>query len=51
MNGAPAMFVSLDGELDSVVTVVVDGERISEIYFVRNPEKLERVHEQRHVRR
>ena len=51
VNGAPAMFVSLDGELDSVVTVVVDDGRIGKIYFVRNPEKLRTVHEQRDVRR
>ena len=51
VNGTPAMFLSLDGELDSVITVVVDGGRISEIYFVRNPEKLQKVHEQRVVRR
>ena len=30
---------------------VVDGGRIREIYFVRNPEKLLMVHEQRDVRR
>ena len=51
VNGSPAMFPSLDGELDSVVTAVVGGGRIREIYFVRNPEKLEKVHEQRDVRR
>ncbi len=50
-NGAPAMFVSLDGELDSVVTVVLDAGRISEIYFVRNPEKLRSVDEPRDVGR
>ena len=51
VNGTPAMFLSIDGELDSVVTVVVDDGRIREIYFVRNPEKLLMVHEQRDVRR
>lgn len=51
VNGAPAMLLSLDGELDSVVTVVVDGGRISTIYFVRNPEKLRMVHRRHHVRR
>ena len=51
VNGAPAMFLSLEGELDSVVTVVVDDGRISKIYFVRNPEKLRTVHERRDVRR
>lgn len=51
VNGAPAIFLSLDGELDSVVTVVVDDGRISEIYYVRNPEKLQAVHRPREVRR
>lgn len=51
VNGAPAMFLSLEGELDSVVTVVVDDGRIGKIYFVRNPEKLRTVHERRDVRR
>lgn len=51
VNGAPAMLLSLDGELDSVVTVVVDRGRISTIYFVRNPEKLRMVHRRRDVRR
>jgi RNA polymerase sigma-70 factor (ECF subfamily) len=51
VNGTSAMFLSLDGELDSVVTVVVADGRISRIYFVRNPEKLQAVHQQRDVRR
>lgn len=51
VNGAPAMLLSLDGELDSVVTVAVADGRISEIYYVRNPEKLQEVHRQREVRR
>jgi RNA polymerase sigma-70 factor (ECF subfamily) len=51
VNGAPALFLRIDGDLDSVVTAVVHGGRIEEIYFVRNPEKLRTVHERRHVRR
>ena len=35
----------------SVVTVVLDAGRISEIYFVRNPEKLRSVDEPRDVGR
>ncbi|HET8602789.1 MAG TPA: RNA polymerase sigma-70 factor [Marmoricola sp.] len=50
-NGAPAMLLTLDGELDSVVTAVVTDGRISEIYFVRNPEKLRSVHQRRQVSR
>jgi RNA polymerase sigma-70 factor (TIGR02957 family) len=51
VNGAPAMLLSLDGELDSVVTVVVEDGRIGQIYFVRNPEKLRAVRELRVVSR
>jgi hypothetical protein len=51
VNGTPAMFLSLDGELDSVVTVVVEDGRISQVYLVRSPEKLQTVHQQRDVRR
>ena len=50
-NGAPALLLTLDGELDSVVTVVAEGGRITRIYLVRNPEKLRSVHRLREVRR
>jgi RNA polymerase sigma-70 factor (ECF subfamily) len=40
VNGEPAVRVDLDGALDSVVSLVVEGSRISRIYSVRNPEKL-----------
>jgi RNA polymerase sigma-70 factor (ECF subfamily) len=50
-NGAPAMLLSLDGELDSVVTVVVEEDRIREIYVVRNPDKLRSVHEKWQISR
>ncbi len=45
VNGSPALLVRLDGELDGVMAVRVaeDGERITGLYFVRNPEKLSRV--------
>ncbi len=40
VNGAPAVLVSVNGELDSVASVqVVDGA-VNHIYFVRNPDKL-----------
>jgi RNA polymerase sigma-70 factor (ECF subfamily) len=51
INGAPAMLVTLDGELDSVVTAVVEHGSISEIYLVRNPEKLRGIRERRELRR
>ncbi|MDI3402505.1 RNA polymerase sigma-70 factor [Streptomyces sp. B-S-A6] len=43
VNGNPALVVHLDGELDGVMAVAVDGGRISGLYYVRNPEKLSRV--------
>ena len=39
-NGSPALFLSLDGELDSVVTMATRDGLVTDIYFVRNPEKL-----------
>jgi RNA polymerase sigma-70 factor (TIGR02957 family) len=42
INGAPAVRIDLDGALDTVVSLVVEGGRISRIYAVRNPEKLTR---------
>jgi RNA polymerase sigma-70 factor (ECF subfamily) len=40
VNGLPALIVELDGEVDTVVTARIDDGRISELYAVRNPEKL-----------
>ncbi|WP_330334322.1 RNA polymerase sigma-70 factor [Streptomyces sp. NBC_00536] len=40
VNGTPALAVHLDGELDGVIALCVEGARISGLYFVRNPEKL-----------
>ena len=40
VNGAPSLFLSLDGELDSVFTLEVRDGRITELYGVRNPDKL-----------
>jgi RNA polymerase sigma-70 factor (TIGR02957 family) len=39
-NGAPAIFLYVDGELDAVGSVTVKDGLISEIYIVRNPDKL-----------
>jgi len=51
VNGATALFLVIDGELDAVGTVVSENGRITEIYLVRNPEKLTGVNIQRDVRR
>jgi RNA polymerase sigma-70 factor (ECF subfamily) len=44
-NGAPAVFISIDGELDSIASLTVTDGRIVEIYLVRNPDKLTAVRE------
>lgn len=43
VNGGPALVVALDGEVDGVLAAKVDAGRIAVIYYVRNPEKLERM--------
>ncbi|MEU7784853.1 MULTISPECIES: RNA polymerase sigma-70 factor [unclassified Amycolatopsis] len=43
VNGNPGLTLRLDGELDGVMAVRVEGGRISGLYYVRNPEKLTRV--------
>ncbi|MFG1966840.1 RNA polymerase sigma-70 factor [Nonomuraea sp. NPDC049028] len=40
VNGHPALIVRLDGAIDTVVTVRIDGGLITGLYAVRNPEKL-----------
>jgi RNA polymerase sigma-70 factor (ECF subfamily) len=43
VNGSPALAVRRDGELDGVMAARVEGDRITGLYVVRNPEKLTRV--------
>ncbi|HET6856065.1 MAG TPA: RNA polymerase sigma-70 factor [Streptomyces sp.] len=43
VNGSPALVMLLDGEIDGVVAVQVENDRITGLYYVRNPEKLSRV--------
>ncbi|MFC8127032.1 RNA polymerase sigma-70 factor [Streptomyces sp. NPDC057302] len=43
VNGNPALLVRLDGEIDGVMAVRVEDDRITGLYYVRNPEKLSRV--------
>jgi RNA polymerase sigma-70 factor, ECF subfamily len=42
VNGAPAILISVDGQLDQVLAIDTDGERITAIYAIRNPDKLAR---------
>jgi RNA polymerase sigma-70 factor (TIGR02957 family) len=43
LNGALAIRVELDGGIDTAISFVVDEGRVSRIYAVRNPRKLERL--------
>jgi RNA polymerase sigma-70 factor (ECF subfamily) len=43
VNGNPALLVRVDGELDGVIAIGVEGARITGLYYVRNPEKLTRI--------
>jgi RNA polymerase sigma-70 factor (ECF subfamily) len=40
LNGAPAVRVDLEGALNTAVSLVVAGGRITHIYAIRNPRKL-----------
>ncbi|HEX2668104.1 MAG TPA: RNA polymerase sigma-70 factor [Gammaproteobacteria bacterium] len=43
INGEPGVLRFLDGRLDSTLGFVTDGERILDIYIVRNPDKLQHI--------
>jgi hypothetical protein len=51
VNGYPALILRLDGEIDAVVAVRVDGGLITGLYAVRNPEKLSRMGQETILRR
>jgi RNA polymerase sigma-70 factor (ECF subfamily) len=51
INGAAALIVRLNGEIDDVVAVRIDDGLITGLYVVRNPEKLSRVERETAVRR
>ncbi len=46
LNGSPAVLIDLDGELDTAVSLDIEGGRISHIYAVRNPDKLTHLREE-----
>ncbi len=46
VNGAPALILRLDGELDTVMAVRVENGLVSGLYAVRNPEKLSHVEQE-----
>lgn len=40
VNGRPGALIYLNGNLDSVFTVEVENDRVSRVFYVRNPDKL-----------
>jgi RNA polymerase sigma-70 factor, ECF subfamily len=40
INGIAGALLYMDGEIDSTLSVAIDGDRIAAIYLVRNPDKL-----------
>lgn len=40
INGNPALLLCVDGELDGVLAMRVEGSHVTGLYYVRNPEKL-----------
>jgi RNA polymerase sigma-70 factor (ECF subfamily) len=50
VNGAPALLVYVDDELDTVGTVTTEGGKVREIFLVRNPDKLTDVATRREIR-
>ncbi|WIG99240.1 RNA polymerase sigma-70 factor [Myxococcus sp. SDU36] len=51
LNGAPALRVDAAGAFDTAVSVVVESNRITRIYAMRNPHKMARLDEQVTLRR
>ncbi len=45
INGETGLLVRIDGQVNSVISIVSDGERIVEVYAVVNPEKLGVTHD------
>ncbi|MBI3676125.1 MAG: RNA polymerase sigma factor SigJ [Proteobacteria bacterium] len=45
INGQPGLILRADGNIFAVMTVETDGNRITALYAVRNPDKLERLSE------
>ncbi|SNT37680.1 RNA polymerase sigma-70 factor, ECF subfamily [Asanoa hainanensis] len=43
INGNPALLFRVDGELDGVAALGIENGRVTDIWYVRNPEKLTRV--------
>ncbi len=46
VNGAAGLRLLLDDALDTIATMRIDGDKVTGLYFVRNPHKLERMDEE-----
>ena len=51
VNGHPALVVRFEGVLDTVIGVRIDAGLITELYAVRNPEKLSHMERETTLRR
>ena len=51
LNGAPALWIDIDGEVDTVASLAVEDGRITRIYAIRNPHKLTRLGEETRLNR
>jgi RNA polymerase sigma-70 factor (ECF subfamily) len=51
VNGAPGLRVLVDGAVDLVATLRIEGGQVTGLYLVRNPRKLGRVDEAVRLRR
>jgi RNA polymerase sigma-70 factor (ECF subfamily) len=51
LNGGPAVRLDLDGELNTVASLVIEDGRITRIYVIRNPHKLARLDEEAELSR
>jgi RNA polymerase sigma-70 factor (TIGR02957 family) len=51
VNGGAGLRLMLDDVLDTIATMRIDGDKVTGLYFVRNPHKLARVDEEVHLSR
>ncbi|MEU4344410.1 sigma-70 family RNA polymerase sigma factor [Nocardia sp. NPDC023852] len=49
VNGTAALAVHVDGELDGILAIGIDGDRITGLYFVRNPAEPTRIESENHL--
>ncbi|WP_406282098.1 sigma factor-like helix-turn-helix DNA-binding protein [Nocardia sp. NBC_00881] len=49
VNGTAALAVHVDGELDGILAIGIDGDRIAGLYFVRNPAEPTGIESENHL--